>query len=181
MTVQALTIDLITVQVYEVNGAQVALPQRVTPDLNAAAPSPPIGPRRVAPAGVASDGTEAFRASVQAATNEAKVQFDALIEWAEELGSLPNVRLESYSGVQHVTLLPRIMPDKAGLVTIWNDNLQPYLSLYRSVFERRAPNSTAAVERLLAPAPLGQGNTVRNITPELLDALMAAYRESGKG
>ena len=32
ITVQALTIDLMTLKVYEVNGAQVALPQRVSPE-----------------------------------------------------------------------------------------------------------------------------------------------------
>ena len=38
ITVQALTIDLVVLKVYEVNGAQVALPQRVSPDIGAAAP-----------------------------------------------------------------------------------------------------------------------------------------------
>ena len=36
ITVQALTIDLITLTVYDVNGVQVALPQRISPDLSAA-------------------------------------------------------------------------------------------------------------------------------------------------
>ena len=35
ITVQALTIDLITLMVYELNGAQVALPQRVSPEVGA--------------------------------------------------------------------------------------------------------------------------------------------------
>ena len=48
--------------------------------------------------------------------------FDELIAWAERLALLPNVRLHTSSGTEHYTLLPRIMPDNAGLVTIWNDN-----------------------------------------------------------
>ena len=179
MTVQALTVDLITVQVYQVNGAQIALPQRVTPDLNAATPPAVVPPRKSAPSGVLSDGSDAFRASIESTTSDVRVQFDALIEWAETLQSLPNVRLFSYSGTRHNTLLPYIMPDNAGLVTIWNDSFQPYLSLWRSVFERRAPDSIAPIERLLAPAKIGQGNTIRDITPELLNALAEAYGEAG--
>ena len=36
VTLQTLTIDLITINVYVVNGVQIALPQRVSPDLSAA-------------------------------------------------------------------------------------------------------------------------------------------------
>ena len=93
--------------------------------------------------------------------------FDELIAWAERVASLPNVRLGSYSG-QRYTLLPRVMPDKVGLVTIWNDNQQPYISVWRSVFERLAPNSIEAVEKVIAPIKIGQGNTVRHITPKCL-------------
>ena len=50
ITVQALAIDLITLKVYEVNGAQVALPQRVSPDLGAMTPLPtPTRPRATKP------------------------------------------------------------------------------------------------------------------------------------
>ena len=59
------------------------------------------------------------------------------------------------------TLLPRIMPDNAGLVTIWNDNHQPYITVYRSVFERLAPNSIEPVEHAIAPIKIVDGNTVR--------------------
>jgi hypothetical protein len=43
--------------------------------------------------------------------------------------------------------------------------------------ERRAPASIAAVEALLG-RDLSQGNTTRNISPELLSALTSAYREA---
>ena len=70
------------------------------------------------------------------------------------------------------------MPDNAGLVTIWNDNQRPYISVWRSMFERRAPNSIEPVEHVIAPTKLGQGNTTGNITAQLLDALKAAYKEA---
>ena len=181
ITVQALTIDLITVNVYEVSGVQVALPQRVSPDLSVTVPQlTPSGQRRPVSKGTLSDGPDAFRVSISDTTGEIRSQFDELIAWAEQLSSLPHVRLFSYAGTERFTLLPRITPDNVGLVTIWNDNQQPYISVFRSVFERLAPNSIEPVEQAIAPTKIGQGNTVRNITPQVLDALTVAYEETGR-
>ena len=182
ITVQALTIDLIMLMIYEVNGAQVALPQRVSPDVGATLPPATSGGARPPrTSGIESDGPDAFRASIEGTTGETRTMFDELIAWAERLSSLPNMRLSSYSGIERYTLLPRIMPDNVGLVTIWNDNQQPYVSVWRSVFERLAPNSIELVEHAIAPIKIGQGNTVRNITPQVLDALTTAYQEAGGG
>ena len=178
LTLRALTIDLITLKVYEVNGAQVALPQRVSPDIDAAAPL--TRTRHSATKGALSDGSDAFRASVEDTSGEVRAMFESLIEWAEELTALPHVRLFSYAGRNNdrFTLLPRIIPDNAGLVTIWNDGLKPYIAVWRSVFERRAPQSIESVERLIAPKKLGQGTVISQITREVLDALTAAYKET---
>ena len=59
-------------------------------------------------------------------------------------------------------------------MTIWNDG-RASLSFWRTVFERRAPSSIDAVERIVSKA-IGQGNTTRKISDELLDALTQAYR-----
>jgi hypothetical protein len=179
ITIQALTIDLIDLKVYDVNGAQVASPQRVSPDVSATMPY--TTPDRVGPAasrGILSDGSDVFRASVKGITGESRTTFDDLITWAEQLALQSHVRLFSYAGTRHLTLLPRIVPDDVGLVTIWNDHQRPYVSVWRSVFERLAPNSIESVERTIAPAKIGQGSTVSNITPEVLGALMAAYQEA---
>ncbi len=175
VTVPALTIDLLTIEVYEVGGVRIALPQRITPDLTTA-PSTPAPPKRHY--GALTDGTEAFRASVAAISGEPRQQFENLIGWAERLARLPNVRLFSYEGSERFTLLPRIRPEDSGLVTIWNDKGEPYLSFWRSVFERRAPGSIAAVEKVISPAKLGQGNTTREITSDLLGAIERAYEEA---
>ena len=66
--------------------------------------------------------------------------------------------------------------DEAGLITIWQ--AAGTISLQRTVFERRAPLSIERVESVIAPLKIGGGNTVRDITQELLDALTAAYREA---
>lgn len=176
LTLRALTIDLITLNVYKVNGAQIALPQRISPSIDAAAPFTQT--TSTVRDGLRSDGSDAFKASVEEATGEARATFKALIDWAEEQAALPNVRLSSYDGVNNdrFTLRPTIMPDNAGLVTVWNDKLQPSIVVWRSVFERRAPQSIESVERLIAPIEFG--HVISHIKPELLDALSAAYQEA---
>ncbi len=179
MTIQALAIDLITLKVYEVNGAQVALPQRISPDISAAMPA--ADDSRSLPKkheGIVSDGSAAFRASLEGATDEARAKFEELIVWAEQLAKLPNVRLSSYTGVNRFTLLPRIMPDNAGLVTIWNDKQQPYISVWKSVFKRHAPNSIEIVEKVIEPSKIGQGNTIQKVSPQVIDAFTKAYEEA---
>ena len=80
ITVQALTIDLMTLKVYEVNGAQVALPQRVSPDIGATMPFATSGRARPAgPSGILSSGPDAFQASIEGATGETRTMFDELI------------------------------------------------------------------------------------------------------
>ena len=179
VTLQALTVDLIGFGVYEVNGTEVALPQRISPDPGAIPSSTMTATARHAPKGVLSDGPDAFIDSLDEILGEDREMLDQLVDWAREVAAMPSVSLFTYTSVNHrrFTLLPRIMTEKAGLVTIWNDNSKPYLSVWRSVFERRAPESIEAVERTLGTS-IGQGNTVASITPELLIALTAAYREA---
>ena len=182
ITVQALTIDLITLKVYEVNGAHIALPQRVSPDIAAAITQATVGRSKSSASKVtSSDGPDAFQASVQSFTGETRKIFDDLVKWAKQLASQPNVRLFSYTGytdAERFTLLPTIVPDGAGLVTIWNEKQKPSLSVWRSVFERRAPNSIDLVEEAIAPLKIGQGNIISEITPQVLEALTKAYHEA---
>ena len=63
-----------------------------------------------------------------------------LYAWATSLQDEGLARLLTYFGKRgEVTLLPRLQPDNAGLVTVWNFNGAGYLSVWRSVFERSAP------------------------------------------
>jgi len=159
----------------------VALPQRVSPDLNATLPSTATGrAKSVRSRGDLTDGADVFRDSKADTAGVTREAFDRLIEWAEQISSLPNVRLFTFTGIEgkRVTLLPRILPDNAGLVTIWNDNLRPYISVWRSVFDRLAPGSAESVEQAIAPTKLGQGNTFHYITPEILKTLKVAYEEA---
>ncbi len=183
ISTHALTIDLISLNVYEVNGVQVALPQRVTPDLNSSSTlATPERESFITTREGLTDGPDVFRASFADIVGESRKTFEALTAWALQISSLPNVRLFTFSGIEgkRFTLLPRIMPDSAGLVTIWNDEQRPSISVWRSVFDRLAPESIESVERAIAPTKFGQGNTVKNITAEVLKTLKAAYEEAAR-
>ena len=178
ITVQGLTIDLITVSIYEVNGAKIALPQRVTSEVKQlSAPERPRTTKR----GVLSEGSDVFQASTEGATGKERKTFDDLIKWAKQMAMLPMVRLSTNAGKAQYSLLPRIMPRNAGLVTLWNYKNQPSIGLWDTVFEHLAPNSMESVEKAIYPNKIGHGNTIYKITPELLDALTAAYKEATGG
>lgn len=183
VTLQTLTIDLITINVYEVNGVQVALPQRVSPDISAAAiPSAAPVRRSATSRGVLSDGPDAFVESTAQTTGEDREAFNQLIDWAKHLAQLPKVRLYSYTGAGgRITMLPRISPGNSGLITICNDFGKPYVSVWRSVFERLAPKSLSRVEQAISPSKLGQGTTVKDMSTEMIEAITAAYREAVDG
>jgi hypothetical protein len=54
------------------------------------------------------------------------------------------------------------------------------MQFWRSVFERRAPTSIAAVETALG-AELRQGNSTHDFPDTLLEAISNAYREAVTG
>ncbi len=178
VTVPGLTIDLVTVSVYEVGGTQVALPQRISPDPDAATET-----EKPKPTGQLSDGPQAFIESVAGISGRDGEVFNSLIAWARDVEQLPNVRLWSYvgTGARRITLMPRLIQENAGLITIWNDNGRPSVSMWRSVFERRAPNAIGQVEDLIAPIAIGQGNSLAEINSEVLAALKRAYEEAAVG
>jgi hypothetical protein len=103
----------------------------------------------------------------------------ALTEWALNLESEGLVRLGTYHGKKGlVTLLPRIVGEDAGMVTVYNTPGRVYLQFWRGVIERRAPASLSAIERAAAPIKVSQGSTTWEVSDELLDALTEAYREA---
>ena len=84
-----------------------------------------------------------------------------------------------------ISLLTRIEPERAGLVCIYNyqGKTRNYpgnarIQFFRSVFERKAPNSISRVESLISPLQIRQGNWTGEIPDGLLDALTDAYREA---
>ena len=161
----------------------MALPQRVSPDLSVSQTSSTSDRAKFARAGEGlTDGSDVFRDSFADVAGEDRESFELLTSWAEEISLLPNVRLFTFTGIEgkRLTLLPRIMPDNAGLITIWNEGKRPSVAVWRSVFDRLAPGSVSSVVRAIAPTRFGQGNIVKEITPQLLDTLKEAYEEAAE-
>ncbi len=174
---EGLTIDLITVALYRVGDSQALVPQRVEPERVKGPPGPTLPPPP-RPKGTLFDGADAFIDSIDAAKETDRDELHRLAEWASSLEHEGRARLFSFRGASgRFTLLPYLLGEDAGLVTIWNDN-GAYISLWESVFQRRAPLSVPEVSRLSGLDPIGQGRTVRAPEADLLDALTAAYREA---
>ena len=184
MTIQALTIDLITMRVYEVNGAQVALPQPVVLDLNVTRAqiesrgSGSTAPRPTTQKLVRSEGSEAFRDSIDAASGENRAEYDKLIAWAEEVAKLPGVRLDSTHG-KKPSLKPVVLPGTSGLVNISraSPDSPPTFRGEITVFKRLAPKSLADIERNFPSVNITGGGVVPT-SDDFLNALTAAYREA---
>jgi hypothetical protein len=126
-------------------------------------------------------GSAEFREIFAGAPAAQREMLQRAADWADTLERDGLVKLSSYRGKGGiVSLLPRLASDNAGLVTVYIDIKSAYMQFWRGVFERRAPHSIPAIEALIG-AQLRQGNSIRDITPELLDALTRAYREAAGG
>ena len=178
-----LLIDLITVAAYQVGGSQIIVPQRVEPEYRTVppAPSPPQALTEPKPESQLVEGAADFEAAIEQASEEYRPALRRLCDWAVALEREGSVKLSTYHRkAGRLTLVPRLLADAAGLVTIYNERGLAYLQFWRSVFQRRAPQSLPRVEQLVL---VGQGNwiSLREVSDELLDALTAAYREAAIG
>ena len=169
-----LVIDLVAVSSFNVGGMSVVLPQRVTPQRHEVT----VEKTRRKESGTLYPGSERFEATISGAPLESREVLRRMLQWARGLERSGFVNLSTYEGVgaKRYTLLPRLVVGGRGLVTIWNDG-GDYLSFWRSVFEKRAPDFIGRIEDLTG-TPVGQGNTTRNISDELLGALAEAYAEA---
>ena len=85
-------------------------------------------------------GGEAFLEVVERLPQDRQLALRRLHDWAVGLEREDLADLSTYFGKRgEVTLLPRLRPEQTGLATVWNRNGQAFLSLWRTVFERRAP------------------------------------------
>jgi hypothetical protein len=175
-----LLIDLVTVSSFDASGSRILVPQRVEPERRPIEPPRGVGGGPKVSTATATDGPGEFQESIEEAPVEHQDALRRLCAWAVALEGERLVKLQSYRGMGgEVTLLPRLQPENAGLVTVWNSD-GASMSIYRSVFERRAPESIPKVEALIAPKRIAQGNTITDISDELLAALTDAYREANR-
>ncbi len=182
VTVQALTIDLITLTVYDVNGVQVALPQRISPDLSAASSLTTPGKTDPRPSPSHQVCRRRCLSSFHIGGHRRRPRRIREIDYMGRAAGLASKRAPALQrGHQICQPWATDNADNDGLVTIWNDNQKPQIAVYRSMFERHAPNSIESVEQVIAPIEIGNGNYVRNITPETLEALTAALSRGQQG
>lgn len=166
-----LVIDLVTVSAYEVGGSRVMVPQRVEPEPNATHPDR-ARPATAAIQVASSDGVQAFLESIDQRPEAERAMLRELAAWAQKLENEGLARLQSFRGSTRTTLIPQIRPENVGLVTVATE--QRPLWLYRSVFERFAPQLIPKVEEVVG-RPLGQGNSTVP-SAALLEVLTDAYR-----
>lgn len=171
-----LVIDLVAVGSFEVDGTSILLPQRVTPERHEVT----VTKKPKGKSGALFPGSERFEKSIGQAPEDSRALLHRLVRWARRIEEEGYVQLTTTEGkgAKRFTLLPRLVGENAGLVTIWNEG-GAYLQFWRSMFEKKAPDFIDQIESL-AGIPIGQGNTTRNISEELLAVLTQAYEHAAR-
>jgi hypothetical protein len=177
----AITVDLITVSAYEAGGEEILVPARVDPEYQPEQlpQRSVVQGRRPSKTSREVDGSDAFEQAVDRAPAEHQVGLRRLLEWARTLEADQLATLKSVFGDGREILLVWVRGEKAGLVSIWNDN-GAYVSLWRTVFLRLAWDHVGPIEQHIGKA-IGQGSVVRDPNPKLLELLSAAYRDAAQG
>jgi hypothetical protein len=126
-------------------------------------------------------GADDFLAVIDNAPQEQQMFLRRLTKWAIGLGQRGLVpQLTTYHGKAGITTLLLRLSDGAGLVTIYRDTRSSYLQFSRSVFERRAPRSLAAVEAAIG-GRVRQGNVVYEVSDQLLAGWRPRSGVNGSG
>lgn len=167
-----LTLDIITISSFLVGQSLLLLPQRIAPDIRAIAQS------LILPSDGKKQGTGLFEQAVKDGPQTYRAEYNSMIAWAQQLGNENNARIFSWSGKQYVTILPYLPSENAGLVSLYyTPEKPPSIQLWRSVFEKAAPNSIEPIEVLIGKS-IGQGSSTTNLSEELYALLHAAYVEA---
>lgn len=173
---EKIIIDLVTVTACDAGGSQVLVPQRIEPARRVRELSDAQVDARQS--GTRYPGSAEFRTAIADAPASLREPLARLADWADALDREGLVKLASFRGRKGITtLLPRLAADDAGLVSIASDTRSAYMQFWRSVFDRRAPQSIPSVQDALG-AELRQGNATHSFPEALLDAVTHAYREA---
>jgi hypothetical protein len=107
---------------------------------------------------------------------------DLFTQWADRLAQAQLADSHTWFAKNgDVVLLPYLRPDRVGLVSLYiRADGRPALQWWRSVFERRAPHSIAAVTGA-GGTEIGRGTLAPIIDARLLDAVYGAYVEAAGG
>jgi hypothetical protein len=120
-----------------------------------------------------------FVASIGEAPAGEQEKLRRAAQWVEGLLADDLVRLHFSSQPNKTQWTLRVRPRRSSttLAAVFNDGAAS-IGLWRSVFERIAPGQITAIEKIIAPVPLAQGNATRDFSDQLFDALTTAYREA---
>ena len=163
-----LTLDLVSVSAYDIEGTRALVPQRVDPERVDPASSPT---KLKAAAGQFVDGGGAFEKWIrEQPVGQAAVSVEVLT-WARSLEQRGLARLKSFQSLDVTTLMIYPATHDGSLASAWKDRIY----LYRSVFDKVAPGAIPRVEAAVAPNRFGQGTVVPNVNDEVMAALTAAY------
>lgn len=179
---EGLIIDLITVNMFDIDGRQVVVPRRVDPaedihNVKTSAGSHAIQGSHI-PKPVVLEGSDAFAEAISRAQPDDQPVLRRLVDWARGLEQESLVRLWTTIGTTGRRVLNLHIPDaQVGLISIYNEPA-PNICSYRSVFDRRAPNSIAVVESAMKPQVVGQQTWTDQISDDLTTALAGAYHEA---
>ena len=182
VTVGALAIDLITVEMRDVNGTLAASASRVSPDLSETAPTAASPrPARVRTKSIETEGADEFRAAVKD-DEDNRAELDKLMTWAERVVSeIPGAGLTSVTNRPWPILRILAHRDAGGeLASLFYQPNGPRLFLKPGEFEGLAPDSIAPVERAINKRIAGSGgkNAPSPVPDDVLDALANAYKEA---
>lgn len=169
-----LLIDLVAVGTYSVAGELIVVPHRVEPERR---PAEIAATSASGSATIDEDGADSFERAVQGSESAVtREQGARLITWARSLERRKLAKLVSVQGSAMRTL--RIyVPGDMSLACIFLDGSGPHLALFKSMFAKRAPQTLIELERLLAPAKVGQGTNVP-LTDGVLGVLTRGYEEA---
>jgi hypothetical protein len=176
VTNDRLSLDLITVTAYDIDGRRVLVPQLIEPDRSQVT-AEAAGGANPQPAALIVKGSEPFAQSIDEAPPEHQAGLRSLLAWARRLEAEGLAVLYTSKGKGRWVLNPRLPGQERGMVVIWNEK-GPYLSPYRTVLQQQAPAALESLERLV-PGQIGQGNYIKaEYDDNLLDLLRAAYQEA---
>ncbi len=177
-----LTIDLMTVSSFDINGSQIVVPRRIDPghDKHVAETPKATGAKPPTSTPVAIDGTGEFVTSIDHAPGEKQAELRHVATWVDTLINEGIAKGSTTIGKGRWILNVRLPDESVGLVSIYNEK-GGYICFYRAAFERRAPNSISRIEGVIEPVKIGKGTCTNVITDELLAAIAEAYREAKRG
>ena len=171
-----LVIDLITVASYQVGDSQVVVPSRVDPERFQSERTLRSEPSTDERSDV--QGIDPFRSAVNAAPVELRAFLDAAMGWAVALERRGLASLVTHVGSTG-SILRVYIPGDMCIATV-NCGLTASIQVWKSVFDRRAPNSKQRIVDVVG-MEIGQGTAIKELSPGVLDALTGAYEEAATG